>query len=231
MSNNDRDVFESSIKALEAEIANAGAHLTIDTAARQTYARQIHAMAEELRSQAQSGKISWKHAAEQAQETRNIIMKTIRVNSTPVGRALAEKMKSVGRSFNEMIAKKTIDLYGPHANFNRFSSIEQNAVYIEIVKSAGKAEPGLTQTMRRLSPAARGLVVFSLALSVYTVMTAEDKVNAARREVMVTSAGIGGGIAGGALAGLACGPAAPVCVTVGAFAGGALAAFGIDFFL
>ncbi|QFQ77129.1 DUF3265 domain-containing protein [Vibrio harveyi] len=34
------------------------------------------------------------------------------------------------------------------------------------------------------------------------------------------------GIAGGAIAGLACGPGAPVCVSVGAFIGGTLAAFG-----
>ncbi|QCP13991.1 hypothetical protein FCL38_28915 [Pseudoduganella umbonata] len=41
--------------------------------------------------------------------------------------------------------------------------------------------------------------------------------------------GIGGSIAAGALAGLACGPGAPVCVTIGAFVGGALAAFGAGF--
>jgi hypothetical protein len=35
-------------------------------------------------------------------------------------------------------------------------------------------------------------------------------------------------IATGATAGLFCGPAAPVCVTIGAFVGGGLAAFGID---
>lgn len=46
------------------------------------------------------------------------------------------------------------------------------------------------------------------------------------KEVAVT----GAGIAGGALAGLACGPGAPVCVAIGAFVGGALAAFGTDYF-
>ena len=60
--------------------------------------------------------------------------------------------------------------------------------------------------------------------------TADDKVDATKRELTVTGAGIGGGIAGGALAGLACGPGAPVCVVVGAFVGGALAAFGVDYF-
>ena len=85
-------------------------------------------------------------------------------------------------------------------------------------------------TMRNLSRAGRGLLVVSIALSVYSVASAEDKAGAARRELAATGAGIGGGIAGGALAGLACGPGAPVCVTVGAFVGGALAAFGVDFF-
>lgn len=82
--------------------------------------------------------------------------------------------------------------------------------------------------MRRLSYAGKGLIALSIALSVYTAATAEDKVDAAGRELAVSGAGIGGGIAGGALAGLACGPGAPVCVTVGAFVGGALAAFGVS---
>lgn len=82
--------------------------------------------------------------------------------------------------------------------------------------------------MRNLSRFGRGLIVLSIAVSVYNVMSAEDKTQAAGREIAVTGAGIVGGMASGALAGLACGPGAPVCVTVGAFVGGALAAFGMD---
>lgn len=53
------------------------------------------------------------------------------------------------------------------------------------------------------------------------------KLDAAGKEVAIAGVGIGGDIAGGALAGLACGPGSPVCVTVGAFVGGALAEFGM----
>ncbi len=84
--------------------------------------------------------------------------------------------------------------------------------------------------MRTLSRAGRGLLLLSLGISVYTVATADDKAGAALHEGAVTGAGIAGGIAGGALAGLACGPGAPVCVTIGAFVGGAAAALGVDFF-
>jgi len=228
--NQDRAAFDSAIRALEAEIANVGTHLAIDGAARQAYASQIKAMADDLRLQASSGKITWKLAAEQANEARNAIMDVIRGRSTAVGRAMAEQLKRQGKTLNELIARKTMQLFGANADFNRLLPAQQNMVYAEIVKSAGKSNPNVTAAMRKLTRAGRGLLVLSLALSVYTIANADDKVGAAKREVAVTGAGIGGGIAGGALAGLVCGPGAPVCVAVGAFAGGALAAFGVDFF-
>lgn len=225
----DRNVFESTIQGLHADIANAGVHITIDVRTRQLYAERIRAMADELRQQAESGKITWRQAASQAQEARNAIMTIFRSRSTPVGRAIAERLKSQGKTLNELIARYTVEMYGRPVNFQKMSSSAQNAVYARIVTSAGRSRVEITQLMHRLSRAGRGLLVLSLALSIYAIATAEHKAAVARRELAVTGAGISGGIAGGALAGLACGPAAPICVTVGAFAGGALAAFGVDF--
>lgn len=230
LDDNDRQKFESVVRAFEAEIANAGAHLAIDSEARRTYVRLIHEIADELRVQAQQGKITWAQAAKQAQETRNTVVGLVRGRSTPVGRAIAERLKSEGRTLNELVGRKTQQLYGAHSQFDRLSPAQKNAVYAEIVKSAGRSNPRVTATMRNASRAGRGLIVLSIALSVYSVATAEDSVAAAKQEAAVTGAGIGGGIAGGALAGLACGPGAPVCVTVGAFVGGAIAAFGVDYF-
>ena len=156
-------------------------------------------------------------------------MEIMRSRSTPVGRAIAEQIKSKGKTLNELIAKKALEQFGQNANFNALTPAQQNTVYAEIVKSAGKDSPRVSARMGKLSHAGRGLVVLSLAISTYSIATADDKVDATKHELAVTGAGIGGGIAGGAIAGLACGPGAPVCVTVGAFVGGALAAFGVDF--
>ncbi len=202
---NDRLIFEDAIRSLEAEITNVGVHLTIDATARQSYARQIRVMADKLRSEVSSGRITWAQAAQKAQETRNFIVQIIRGRSTPVGRAIAEQLKREGRTLNELIVRKGQQLYGKNAVFSRLSSGQQNKVYAEIVKSAGKSNPRITIAMRKLSHAGRGLIVVSIALSVYTVATADNKMNAAGRELAVTGAGVGGGITGGALAGLACG--------------------------
>lgn len=155
-------------------------------------------------------------------------MNVIRTRSTPVGLAIAQQMKLQGRSLNELVAKKTQSLYGKGVAFDTLSEDKKNKVFSEIVKSAGKSDPKVTSIMNNLSKAGKGLIFLSVALSVYTVATANNKFDAAGKEIAVTGSSIAGGIAGGALAGLACGPGAPVCVTVGAFVGGALAAFGVS---
>lgn len=88
-------------------------------------------------------------------------------------------------------------------------------MYSEIVKSSGKSNPDVNRLMKNISSAGRGLIVLSIGLSVYTIATSENKLETAGREALAAGAGIGGGIAGGAIAGLACGPGAPVCVSVG----------------
>lgn len=220
--------FEDAIRALQTEVSTSGAFLTVDAAARQAYARQIAAMAGSLRAEVRAGTITWAQAAGQAQEARNVIMELLRGRSTPIGRAVSEAMKMKGRTLNEIVAQKTRELYGPRVEFTRLSATGKDRVYAEIVKSAGKSNARISLAMQRLSYAGRSLLFVSLAMSVYSVSTAENKAATAGRELTVTGAGIAGGAAGGAIAGLACGPGAPVCVTVGAFVGGALAAFGVS---
>ena len=213
---NDKTIFENVIRGLEADILNAGAHLAIDATARQAYIQQIKAMADELRSQVISGKITWGEATFQAQETRNIIMVLIRDRSTPVGRAMAEKLKFEGKTLNELIAKNTERLYGSKQNFHNLSIAQRNTVYAKIIESAGRSNAFVTARVRNFSYAGRGLVVLSIGLSVYTVMTAKNKIRAVIRELTIGGAGIVGGIASGSLAGVICGSGAPVCVTAGA---------------
>ena len=94
-----------------------------------------------------------------------------------------------------------------------------------IVESAGRSNAKVNLKMLRLSHAGRGLVMFSIAVAVYEVMNADDKLNEVGKQLSISGAGIAGAWASGAVAGLACGPGAPVCVVLGAFVGGALAAW------
>jgi hypothetical protein len=226
----DERLFEAAVDALKAEIANASFVLIWDPAVRARYEQLAKEYRAETIAQVRQGKLTWGEAAKDASELRNNVMELLRRRSSPIGRSWAEWMKPEGRTLNEMIARKTVASFGPQADFTRLTPGQQEAVYAAIVESAGKSNKVVNIWMKRAGRAGRGLLVLSVAISVYTVATADNKVEAAAHEGAVFGAGIAGGIAGGALAGLACGPGAPVCVTLGAFVGGALAAIGTDYF-
>lgn len=217
-----REQFESAVNALQGDISAAAARLLIDPRLRLEYSKRIKEMAEDLRSRANIGLISWEQAAQQAQETRNLI--------TPLGRAMAQQMKSSGKTLNELVAKKAISMFGPRTNFNTLSQAQKNQIYASIVESAGKSNPQVNLRMLKLSRIGKGLVVLSIAVSLYEIYTSDNKVAETGRQLAINGAGIAGGAAGGMVAGLVCGPGAPVCVLIGGFIGGALAAWEMGYF-
>lgn len=229
MAQSDELAFDNAIKSLEATAASAGVHMHVDAAARRLYVQEIRAMSDKLRQEVARGRLTWAQAAEQAQTTRNVIMQLSRSHSTPVGRAFAQYKKPQGRGLDALIAEKTIKLFGRTSSFTTLTQSQQQLVFAEIVASAGRSQPEITRNVSRLSGMGRGVVLLSVAISTYNILTAQNTARAIKRELITTSAGISGSVAAGALAGLACGPGAPVCVTIGAFAGGALAAFGAGY--
>lgn len=98
--------FESALNALQGDISAAAARLSVDPRLRLEYSRRIKEMAADLRARANVGMITWEKAAIEAQETRNLIMDIVRHRSTPLGRAMAERMKKSGVTLNELVAKK-----------------------------------------------------------------------------------------------------------------------------
>jgi hypothetical protein len=226
----DRQAFDDAVRAMRADLTAAAAMATADGQIRLQYERTTSALAAELEGEVRVGRLTWRQASDEAWLARNDAMELMRMRSSPIGRSLAEQLKPQGRTFNELVARKTVELH-PNKAFDALSKAEQDEVFAAIVAAAGRANPRVSAMMRGVSRCGRALLVLSLAISIYNIATAEDHWAAARREAVVTGAGVAGAMAGGALAGLACGPGAPVCVTVGAFACGALAAFGVDFAL
>ncbi len=228
--NSDEIHFSRIIESLEAEFRSFGVSITYDAHLRELYRSQIREMSSEITRQVSLGGISWSQAATNASELRNTIMELIRDRSLPIGRAVAQKAKEKGLSLNEAIGAKTVQLFGKDARFAVLSSAQRDMVFAAVVKSAGESRASINRLMHLSARGGRGLIFVSLAISVYDVATAADPYLAAGREATFGLVGIMGHVAGGMLAGLACGPGAPVCVGIGAFVGGATAAFSADEF-
>lgn len=224
----DTQRFADAEDALHGEINALTLTAMHDAGVRSQYQQAIRQAVDEIKRRAGRREITWAQAATEVNELRNTTMEWMRGRSSPVGRALAEYLKPKGLTLNELIAKRTIERFGESADFNRLRPSDQNKVFADIVEGAARSRPSVDQALRKVARFGRGLMVLSIAISVYEVANAEDPLRQARKEVVTTGAGIAGGVAGGALAGLACGPGAPVCVTVGAFVGGTLAALGVS---
>ena len=224
----DQSVFESTINSLRGMASGAGILGINDATVRLNYAKEIDNMSRNLRNEVAAGRMTWKQAAQHANETRNIIMDIARKGTSPIGRSFAQNMKPNGIDLSHLLDRKATQMYG--TGFNALSNPAKNAVYESVVVSAGKSNPVVNAKIGTVSKFCRGLIVISLAVSVYNVALAEDKVDAGAKEVAMLGGGFLASVGGGAAAGLVCGPGAPVCVTVGAFVGGVIAVFSIDYF-
>ncbi|ECE6340666.1 hypothetical protein ACO0LQ_000332 [Salmonella enterica] len=227
----DLENFKREIAILEGEINSAMATLNLKAHLRSEYIKATNLIAKELFLGASRGMITWGQAAQEASSTRNTIMDLIRSRSSPVGKALAQSLKIQGKTLNELIARYAIKLYGENVDFNHLSTSQQDQVYAEIVKASGRQRPAANKLAVRFSRAGRILIFISLAISIYLIYEEEDPLYELERQIVIGVAGIEGGWAGGSLAGLMCGPGAPVCVLIGVFVGGAIAAYVADWYI
>lgn len=226
----ERSYFDRVIETVRADVTAAAAMATNDAQVRALYQREITNMARMLEQDVAAGRLTWRQAADQAMTARNDVMDMLRGRTSPVGRALAQQMKSQGLNRQTLLMKYTERLFGKGRAFSSLSATEQAQVYGEIVRASGRSNPRVNATLTRVSRVGRGLIVLSLGVSIYNIAVADDPGAQAVEEGAVLGGGIAGGVAGGAAAGLLCGPGAPVCSTVGAFVGGALGAFGVSLF-
>lgn len=218
--------LDAELSLLESETLNFATRFIKDAKVRANYIQQTQRLSREYRAMVAAGTVPPEAAAQQVHALRNQILAAQRLQSSDIGLAKAVGLKKEGLTLLELTEKYARSRFG--VAFESLPEASRNQVYLEIIESAGRARPGVNVAATRLGRLGRGLVIVSIGVAVYNVAEAKDKPRAIAREGVVFGGGFAGGAAGGALAGLACGPGAPVCVTIGVFIGGALGAMGAD---
>lgn len=222
----DRSTLEGSLSQMESAAMNFAHRFINDGKVRMNYINQTTKVAAEYRTRVTSGAISAEDAAKQVQVIRNQILEAQRLRTSDLGKAKAISMKKTGLTLTDLTEKYSQNKYGK--SFLNLSNLQKNQVYLEIIDSSGRPRPAVNASALKYTKLGRGLLFVTLGIAVYNISVADDKGKAIAREGVVIGGGFAGGAAGGGLAGLACGPGAPVCVTIGVFVGGALGALGAD---
>lgn len=220
-----RSDFEQAIHLIQGEMAAFSFTLRHEARLRALYSDQINRMAKSLVEAVEQGKHSWQSAAQEAVEMRNLLLEAGRGKSGPLGRALAENLKLNPKSFNEIVASALEAAHGPGVSFQHLLREQQDRVFASMIQKAGRSRGTVDRWMLRAGKAAKPLMFFVVATTLYEVATADDWQREAVHQGVGLGAGAAGYVAGGVIGGILCGPAAPLCVGAGAFVGGAVAAY------
>jgi len=210
---------------LEVAAASFAQRFIPDAKVRREYIESTKIFSLELQDKISKNQLTPQMAAQQAQNMRNSIMNAMRGKTSDFGLALAKFMKKEGKSLQQLELKYSQELY--QSDFSRLNSEQKGDVWRKIVAKAGEPQVRASNSAKWFGRAGRGLFVLTIAISVYHIAKAEDKVRATANEATAIGGGLAGASALGA-AGMACGPAAIACVPLGIFLGGVAGALGAD---
>ena len=210
------------LMALDSTALIFGEKFIRDSRVRTNYLSQTTAASKEIEAYVYMGEISAEEGALRVNELRNALLDAARLDSSDIGRAAAVLQKATGKTLEQLQAKYADQLF--KTEFATLNAAQRDSVFLEIVRAGGRPNPKYTKLAARLGKAGKGVLIVSFAFAFYNVATSDRP----GREAVKQGTSIGAGILGGAAAGLACGPGAPICVGVGAVVGGIAVALGAE---
>lgn len=217
--------FGNAIRALEAELASFAAHSINDSAVRADYKKKIQAAVAEIVEAVKQRKLTPHEGAQAANALRNQIMELARSDLTSFGLAYSKSLKETGKTLSDLEKKYALELF--KKDFERLAPAERSAVWRKVIDRAGAGNDKVNKVSRVAGNASRTLLIASLAIAVYAVVTADDKPREALKQTAGFGAGVAGGAAGGAAVALvASGPVGWIAVGLGVIVGAALGGVG-----
>jgi hypothetical protein len=160
-----------------------------------------------------------------ANRSRNAIMETIRMQTSPTMLAWARNIKIKGKEFEELLDKYTKEL----KYADKFSSIKDETqkanVYMRVFERSGKPSTGVNINMQIASVSCKALIVATYAIAIYNIYNAQDRVSETILQASILSGAYAGGELAGGTASVLCTTttaAYPICVTVSVFIGAAM---------
>ncbi len=218
--------LRSALSGFESAAMNFGVRFIPDAMVRAEYNAKAKQLSTEILREVSSGKVSVAEGAKKASEMRNILMDALRGKTSEIAQAYSIRQKAVGKTLQELEEKYAKKMFG--RSFQTLSDSQKSKIWREVVFASGRPQLKASKLAKTLGVAGKSFIALTLTVAVYNIATAKDKVQATAKEGAVIGGGLLGSVAGGAAAGLACGPGAPVCVGIGIFVGGVMFAIGAE---
>lgn len=215
-----RSPLDDAIAGMEGAATRFSLDAINDAGTRVSYAANIRRMSAQIRADVAAGRISSQAGVEFCHEMRNKIMAEHRKMTSVTGLAKAEQYKKTPPALPQLLDKYATGKFG--TPYEALTAEQKKQIHYEVIESSGRDNAKFTKGTDRLRIMGKVGILVTAAFATYEILSAENKVKETARQSMI----IGGGAAGGVLAGLGvsliCGPGAPFCAIAVVLAGSAV---------
>ena len=134
--------LQDALDSLRGEVLNFAQRFIQDKSVREDYVAQAEKVSQEILEGVEKGELTPAEAAGQARAMRNGLLDSARLKNSDIGRAVSEAEKSSGLTMEELLAKYSKQLF--QKDFAALGTAEQDAVFLEVVRAAGRPNPRFT---------------------------------------------------------------------------------------
>jgi hypothetical protein len=222
--------LDAAIAAMEGAATRFSLDAVSDANVRSSYMANIRRVSQQAKVDVLAGKISSLEAVEYCSEMRNKIMAEHRHFTSAQGLAKSEQLKKTPPTLPELFDKYAQRKF--KLNYEQLSEAQKTEIHYSVIESAGRDRAEISKGTQRMRIIGKVGILVTATLATYEILNADNKAKEAARQGII----LGGGAAGGLLAGLGvslfCGPGAPICalavVLVGSAAGGVAGSIAAD---
>jgi len=160
-----------------------------------------------------NGREACEQLAREAHRCRNAFLEATRKDVSSISKNFSTLLKEQGLEFQDLLNTKALKKF--NTEFNNLNSEDQFLVLEELIESSGRTNKVVNAFSKWSSRIAVVLIVITLAISIYVIMTSEEKFRTSLKVAAELSVGFAGGALGykiGAALG-ACG--GPIGVIIG----------------
>lgn len=217
-----RKVVDSALRTVQ----DVASQLASDSPIRAAYIQEASEYSKNIVAAFERGEITAGEAALLASSFRNAAMKDARTGLSPAGATLSKLLKEEGLTLPQLFERYAQSMY--KKEIRELTAVERSAICVKIAQRAGVTNAKVNLASRLMPKVGRAMVAVTIAIAVYEVATAEDKVGEAVKQGAGFVGFLAGAKVGAAIGALACGPGAPACAVIGGIAGGILGALAAE---
>lgn len=168
--------------------------------------------------------------AEEAVNARNTVLEATRAKLAKSSQNFSQWLKREGMTFDKLVTKYTVRKF-PGQSFDSLTEIQKGTVYSEIIKASGRSNSLVNRIAKIQGAFGTAQLLLLLGVVVWDVVTSNDPVLTATRDVWVTLGSLGAGFIGDTVAstaisaGLVVAGVAETTAAAVAFIGGIAAGF------